>query len=214
MNNLTTIKQFTIDWGDLYGLLEIQEDATSAEIRKAYKKLAGTYHPDKKTGNEELFKAIKQAYDTLIDPIKRSNYNATGIYKGADLEKVNTARSAVESRIEQIIEFAIDQIENVDIVETLKQDIDKNIKVCDKDIKRLNKKIDKLNKNKKRAKGIILNVFNNKIKAKEEEKQDAMLSKELFEISSKIIKTCVYEFEQEQEQEEDGFVSREWFYDR
>lgn len=198
MNNLKTIKQFEVDDDDLYGMLEVQTDATVEEIRKAYKKLAGIYHPDKKTGNEELFKAIKQAYDILIDPVKRSNYNATGIYKGNDLEKVEAARGAVENRIAGIIDFALDQIENIDIVETLKQDIVKNIKVCDREIKQLNKKIDKLNKNKKRAKGIILNVFNKKIKAKEEEKEDTMVNKELFEISSKIIKTCVYEFEQEQ----------------
>ncbi len=64
---------------DYYQLLGIRHDASSTEIRTAYKKLAMLYHPDRNPDNkeaEELFKLINEAYHVLADPLKRSNYNA------------------------------------------------------------------------------------------------------------------------------------------
>lgn len=66
---------------DYYQLLGIRKDATSTEIRAAYKKLAMLYHPDRNPGNteaEELFKLINEAYHVLADPAKKSFYD-TGI---------------------------------------------------------------------------------------------------------------------------------------
>ena len=60
---------------DLYSVLGLTKTATSEDIKKAYRKLALVYHPDKTTGNEEKFKKISHAYDTLSDPQKRYNYD-------------------------------------------------------------------------------------------------------------------------------------------
>ena len=57
-----------------YNILGVNESATQEEIKKAYKKKAVEHHPDK-GGNEEEFKKISEAYDTLGDENKRRNYD-------------------------------------------------------------------------------------------------------------------------------------------
>lgn len=66
---------------DYYTTLGIAKDADDSTIKKAYRKMAMKYHPDKNNGDEkaaETFKAISQAYDTLSDPEKRSIYDKYG----------------------------------------------------------------------------------------------------------------------------------------
>ena len=65
----------------LYDILGVKKDATSAEIKKSYRKLAMKYHPDKCGGNKESearFKNISSAYDILKDERKRSTYDKFG----------------------------------------------------------------------------------------------------------------------------------------
>ncbi len=64
---------------DYYTILGIPRTASEEEIKKAFRKLAHEYHPDKKTGNEEKFKEINEAYQILSDPKKRSNYDNFGL---------------------------------------------------------------------------------------------------------------------------------------
>lgn len=64
----------------LYETLEISENASEAEIKKAYRKLARKYHPDvnKEKGAEDKFKEINSAYEILSDKKKKAQYDAHG----------------------------------------------------------------------------------------------------------------------------------------
>ena len=103
---------------DYYQILGVGRDATADEIKKAYRKLAMKYHPDKAKGDkkqaEEKFKQISEAYAVLSNPEKKKEYDEFGsqvfrqkfsqedIFKGFDfsdifdvgLSKVSSAASS------------------------------------------------------------------------------------------------------------------------
>ena len=66
---------------DYYEVLGVEKTATADEIKKAYRKKAIQYHPDKNPGDkeaEEKFKEAAEAYEVLSNPDKRSRYDQFG----------------------------------------------------------------------------------------------------------------------------------------
>jgi molecular chaperone DnaJ len=70
---------------DYYEILGVGRDASSEELKKAYRQLALKYHPDRNPGDkesEEKFKEINEAYSCLCDPDKRAHYDRFGTTEG------------------------------------------------------------------------------------------------------------------------------------
>eukprot|EP00656_Telonema_subtile_P015659 TRINITY_DN18239_c0_g1_i2.p1 TRINITY_DN18239_c0_g1~~TRINITY_DN18239_c0_g1_i2.p1 ORF type:complete len:466 (+),score=133.17 TRINITY_DN18239_c0_g1_i2:87-1484(+) len=72
---------------DLYKVLGIDEDATEADVKRAYRKLSVKYHPDKFDGQTDKFDKIREASEVLGDPDKRILYDTGGMEAVKDAEK-------------------------------------------------------------------------------------------------------------------------------
>ena len=70
-----------MDYKDYYKILGVERNASEAEIKKAFRKLAMKYHPDQNPGSksaEDKFKEINEANEVLSDPEKRKRYDQLG----------------------------------------------------------------------------------------------------------------------------------------
>jgi len=70
---------------DFYDVLGVSKSSSADEVKKAYRKLARQYHPDRNPDDpsaENRFKEVQEAYDTLSDPEKRKQYDAGGMFSG------------------------------------------------------------------------------------------------------------------------------------
>ena len=63
---------------DYYNILNVPQNASGDQIKRAYRRLANQYHPDKKGGDEKKFKEINEAYQILSDPAKKQQYDQFG----------------------------------------------------------------------------------------------------------------------------------------
>jgi len=186
---------------DLYAVLGIDHSATSEQIKKAYKKLANKYHPDK-GGDEEMFKRINQAYETLIDPVKRQSYDITGIYEGTDAVHVKSARESIELAVFNIINQNEANIEYIDIVQTIKQNIHNDLIANKQAEDKINKLIARLNKNKERATGsLVISAFDKQIRAQQDALTQADNNKKVLDIAGKLINSCKYKFDEKPKQQ-------------
>ena len=94
---------------EYYEILGLKENASAEEIRKAYRKLALHYHPDRNRGDataEERFKAISEAYGVLTDPEKRKLYDlsrATGAGMRGDAEAESWAYTTQEDILRDLM---------------------------------------------------------------------------------------------------------------
>jgi molecular chaperone DnaJ len=95
---------------DLYAELELNKQASEADIKKAYRRLARKYHPDvnKDAGAEDKFKKIQKAYAILSDPQKKAQYDQFGIAddsaQGAGFGGFSGFGGGFESTFEDIFE--------------------------------------------------------------------------------------------------------------
>lgn len=91
----------------LYETLEISENASEAEIKKAYRKLARQYHPDvnKEKGAEEKFKEINAAYEILSDKKKKAQYDMHGdnMFGGQNFHDFSRSHGGGQADLDEIL---------------------------------------------------------------------------------------------------------------
>lgn len=61
---------------NLYDVLNVENDCTRKELKDSYRKLVRQYHPDRPTGDEEMFELVTHAYNVLINPQTRADYDS------------------------------------------------------------------------------------------------------------------------------------------
>ena len=115
---------------DYYETLEVSRDASSNELKKAFKKKAMKYHPDRNPDNPEAaekFKEAAEAYDVLSDPQKKSAYDQFGHSgvegMGGGGPNFNDINSNQQSRFITLIDIIYDR--NIPIAVTASQSLDK-----------------------------------------------------------------------------------------
>ena len=86
---------------DYYKILELEDNCTKEEIKKKYYSLSLRYHPDKNNGDDEQFKKIHEAYETLYDNEKRKRYNIQRIFK--DIQFTEEDHQLLEKYYYQLI---------------------------------------------------------------------------------------------------------------
>ena len=96
------------DWfeKDFYATLGVAQDASEEDIKKAYRKLARKYHPDKNPGDtsaEQKFKEIGEANQVLSDPQQRQEYDAV-----RQMARGGARFSGGAGGAEEVIEIALD----------------------------------------------------------------------------------------------------------
>lgn len=89
---------------DYYGVLGIKKGASEEDIKKAYRKQALRYHPDKNKspGAEDKFKEIAEAYDVLSDPKKKDVYDRFG-EEGMHAQPHQHVKTRTQEKIGSII---------------------------------------------------------------------------------------------------------------
>jgi len=158
----------------LYDELELPRNCTFEEIKQQYRILAQTYHPDKAVfGDEKKFIRIKEAYETLIDPVKRSHYDSTGDY----YEDTNISNE-VNNRLSNMINHFTQQInpEIDDLILKMKVDIyeaqrntNQAIAECNNTIRKLTIISKKIKLKKEEGNNFLKTIVESKITQKQNE---------------------------------------------
>lgn len=105
-----------------YEELGIEQSATAAQVKAAYRRLAHRYHPDKPSGDRERFVRIQRAYDTLSDPDKRAFYDQNG----ADREGPTMRERAMQTlamMFGQVVGAEQNDIEHHDLIDYMRTSI-------------------------------------------------------------------------------------------
>lgn len=182
----------------LYEELELPNTCTFDEIKQKYRLLAQKYHPDK-GGDEEKFKRIKTAYETLIDPKKRQTYDNTGEYY-----EDTSISNEVTTRLNNMITYWTKQInpDLDDLILKMKVDIyqaqtqtNNSIVECQFIIKKLNTISNKI-KLKNNGVNLLKNMVDEKIKLLENELSNYRRTLVVFEEMLDILNNYHYSIDE------------------
>jgi curved DNA-binding protein CbpA len=181
---------------NLYDELELPKDCTSEEIKQKYRLLAQIYHPDKAVfGDEEKFKRIKLAYETLSDPTKRVEYDSTGRYGINDTTKTEAITRLSNMMVhftkklnpecdDLMLSFKVD-------IHQAQENIKKSIESFELEIKKLKIFSNKI-KRKKEGENILKSFVDNMIEQYEREIISMKRTLEIFDLMLNILDDYQY----------------------
>jgi len=120
--------------------LGLPTDCTIEDVKNKFRVLAQQHHPDK-GGSEEHFKRIKLAYEILIDPVRKNEYDTTG-----SIEQNVSIRSEALQEVASLLLFCINNLnpEVEDLILKMKVEINGNISKTNSDIEHCNNYVRKL----------------------------------------------------------------------
>lgn len=153
MTILATQKErMGLNMANHYKTLRVKKKATQQEIKDAYRDLARELHPDKKDGNTEKFKFVSNAYEVLIDPVRRAEYDRTG----SDVTEAEFLRKA-SGLLQQIFLLLVSQrglakVEQTDMITVMNEQLDLGMGKLQKNIDTARKSRAKIGKILKRVK--------------------------------------------------------------
>lgn len=162
---------------DLYAILGVHETSTKAEIRKAYRKLAKTAHPDS-GGDPAVFARISLAHDVLTDEARRARYDATGGYDEGTPDNGHVAMYAsIALLLDQVAQRVVHSgkdIDTVDYVHEMRVAVRVEIETIGQAIAKVKKDLPKLQRAQKRISkrsagpNVIAEIFASRIVKLEE----------------------------------------------
>lgn len=141
---------------NFYKILGVDKDATRPEIKKAYKRLAMKYHPDRDGGDKAEFEKIKLAYDVLVDPVRRERYDKNGT-----IDKPDDIQQEANNMLVTLFNLEIDTYNfNKNIIKSIRETLRKAIEHADETKHSIKCKIKKLEQAKERIEcKLEFNVF-------------------------------------------------------
>lgn len=176
-----------------YEELDISLDADDEEIKLKFRSLAQIHHPDK-GGDEEIFKRIKEAYEILIDPIRRKEFDLLG-----ESDSTLAIRNAALDHIAQMLNAVVptmnpEQDDLITImnnqVTQIKVDMHHNIRTCDTYIDHLQKVLRRLNSTKK--KNIMIEIVERQLEQRKLELKNFNDRIKICDLESEILKDYSY----------------------
>lgn len=185
----------------LYEILEVEENATTKEIKKAYRSLSKIHHPDK-GGDEEEFKKISEAYNILSDEKLREAYD-----NGASLEEVKQESDGLMRRIFSIFEEALNSAgfvpEYSDLFVRMRELCNEKELRMEKDIEEYENQINNVKDIQKRMKNaqIFVNYLDNEIAELKRRIENTGEEKEYLYRILDFISNCEYEVNEEEDYE-------------
>lgn len=183
---------------DFYEILGVSKEATLKEIKKAYRELSKTHHPDK-GGDEEVFKVISKAYAVLSDEDKRALYDSGDPNYDSVITTEDKAKDAMLMAFRRVINNGSRGFnpETTDLFKSVKGVFSGDIGRAQSQIEDFNTDLEHMNSIRKRIKkgDFFIRVLDKMIKEAERHLKEAKHQIEINELATKLTDECEYSFD-------------------
>jgi len=178
--------------------LDIPIDATDEEIKIKFRSLAQVHHPDK-GGDEQMFVRIKLAYEILIDPIRRKEFDLLG-ESSEDLTLRNAALDHISQMMSRLVPNLNPETDDLialmqDEIIKIRTDMHHNINVCNTHLEHLKQVLRRVNSKTKR-KNLILELIEKQIEGRKNDLTGFEKNIKICDLMSEILKDYYFGIEE------------------